>query len=58
MNATLLMTVNETLQITVELDITSQAADFFNQVLTFLAHGGSSVVQTLNQTFFSHAAND
>jgi hypothetical protein len=31
--------VNETLGITVELDITSQAADFFNQNLSFLAYG-------------------
>jgi hypothetical protein len=44
--------VNETLRITVELEITSQAADFFNQILLFLAYGGSSIVKTLNQTFF------
>jgi hypothetical protein len=31
--------VNETLGITVELENTSQAADFFNQIL-FLAYGG------------------
>jgi hypothetical protein len=29
--------VNETWGIAVELDITSQAADFFNQILSFLA---------------------
>jgi hypothetical protein len=38
--------VNENLGITVELEITSQAAGFFSQVLSF------SVVQTLNQTSF------
>jgi hypothetical protein len=43
---------NETLGITVELEITPQAADFFNHILSFLAYGGSSVVKTLNQTFF------
>jgi hypothetical protein len=30
--------VTETLGITVELEITSQAADFFNQILSFLAY--------------------
>jgi hypothetical protein len=44
--------VNETLGITVELEISSQAADFFNQILSFLANGGSSFVKTLNQTSF------
>jgi hypothetical protein len=40
--------VSETLGITVELEVTSQAADFFNQILSFLAYGESSVVKTLN----------
>jgi hypothetical protein len=44
--------VNETLGITAELEITSQAADFFNQILPFLAYGGSSTEKTLNQTSF------
>jgi hypothetical protein len=42
--------VSETLRITAELMITSQAADFFNQILSFLAYGRSSVVKTLNET--------
>jgi hypothetical protein len=42
--------VNETLRITVELEVTSQAADFFKQILSFLAYGGSSIAKTLNQT--------
>jgi hypothetical protein len=33
-------------QKSVELEITSQAADFFNQILSFLAYGGSSTVKT------------
>jgi hypothetical protein len=37
---------------TVELEITSQAADFLNQILSFLAYGGSFIVKTLNQTSF------
>jgi hypothetical protein len=41
-----------TLRIAVELDITSQAADFFNQILSFLAYGGSSILKTPNQTSF------
>jgi hypothetical protein len=44
--------VNETLGLNVELEITSQAADFFNQILSFLAYGGGSTVKTLNQTSF------
>jgi hypothetical protein len=43
--------VNGTLGITVELEITYQATDFFYQILS-LAQGGSSVVKTLNQTSF------
>jgi hypothetical protein len=39
--------VNETLEITIELEITSQAADFVKQILLFLAYGGSSVVKTV-----------
>jgi hypothetical protein len=34
--------------ITVELEITSQAADFINQNLSFLAYGGSSIVKNMN----------
>jgi hypothetical protein len=44
--------VSETLGITTELEIMSQAADFINQILSFLAYGGSSIVETLNQTSF------
>jgi hypothetical protein len=44
--------VNETLGITVELEITSQAADFFIQILSFFAYGGSFIVKTLYQTYF------
>jgi hypothetical protein len=44
--------VKETLGITAELEITSQDADFFNQILSFLAYGGSSVVKTLDRTSF------
>jgi hypothetical protein len=40
--------VDEALGITAELEITSQVADFFSQILSFLAYGGSSVVKTLN----------
>jgi hypothetical protein len=40
------------LGIAVELEITSQVADFFNQIISFLAYGGSSIVKTLNQTSF------
>jgi hypothetical protein len=38
------------LGITAELKITSQAADFIKQILSFSAYGGSCVVKTLNQT--------
>jgi hypothetical protein len=44
--------VNEALGITAELEITSQVTDFFNQILSFLGYGGSSVVKTLDQTSF------
>jgi hypothetical protein len=44
--------VNETLWITIELKVTSQAANFFKQILLFMAYGGSSVVKTLNKTSF------
>jgi hypothetical protein len=44
--------VNETLGITIELKITSQASNFINQILSFLAYGGSSIVKILNQTSF------
>jgi hypothetical protein len=40
--------INETLEIVVELELTSQAADFINRILSFLAYGGSSTVKTLN----------
>jgi hypothetical protein len=32
--------------------IDEQVADFFSQILSFLAYGGSSIVKTLNQTSF------
>jgi hypothetical protein len=32
--------------------MTSQAAAFFNQILSFLAYGGSSIVKILNETSF------
>jgi hypothetical protein len=46
--------VDETIGITVELEITSQVADFLSQILSFLAYGGSSVVKT---NFFSHVVD-
>jgi hypothetical protein len=48
--------VNELLGITNELKITSQFADFNNQILSFLAHGGSSIVKT-ESNLFSYAAD-
>jgi hypothetical protein len=47
--------VNETLGITVELEITSQAAAFFNQILFFLAYGGKLYYEDFESNFFSHA---
>jgi hypothetical protein len=47
-----LMTEAVKLWITVELEITSQAANFFIQRLSFLAYGGGSILKTLNQTPF------
>jgi hypothetical protein len=44
--------VNETLGITAELEVTSQAAAFFKQIMSFLAYGGSCIVKTLNQSSF------
>jgi hypothetical protein len=44
--------INETLGITVELEITSQAPDFFTQFLSFSEYGGSSIVKVLDQTSF------
>jgi hypothetical protein len=44
--------VNETLGMTVELEITSQAANFIKRILSLLVYGGSSVVKILYQTFF------
>jgi hypothetical protein len=43
--------VNEALGITVEPEIASQAADFFIQILSFLAYGGNSIVKTLKLLF-------
>jgi hypothetical protein len=40
------------LGITFELEINSQDADFFKQILLFLACGGSCIVKTLNLTSF------
>jgi hypothetical protein len=40
------------LRTTIELESTSQAADFFNQILSFLACDGSSIVKILIQTYF------
>jgi hypothetical protein len=40
--------VNETLGITIELKITFQVAYFIQQILLFLAYGGSSIVKTLD----------
>jgi hypothetical protein len=40
------------LEVNIELEISSQAADFFNQILSFLAYVGSSVVKTLHQPSF------
>jgi hypothetical protein len=48
--------VNEALEISAELKITSKAANFIKQIL-FLTCGGSSLVKTLNQTSF-HKAED
>jgi hypothetical protein len=33
--------INETLRISVELELKSQAADFINKILSFLAYGGA-----------------
>jgi hypothetical protein len=43
--------INETLGITVELEITFQPADFINQILSFLAYSESSIMKTLNQMY-------
>jgi hypothetical protein len=40
--------VSETLGITIELKITLQVAYFIEQIMSFLAYGGSSIVKTLN----------
>jgi hypothetical protein len=42
---------DETLGITAELKITSQAANFIKQILSLLAYGGRSTVNILNQIF-------
>jgi hypothetical protein len=39
--------VNETLGITIELKVTSEATNFITQILDFLAYGGSSFLKTL-----------
>jgi hypothetical protein len=39
-------TVNETVRITAELKITSQASKYIKQILSFLAYSGSSIVKT------------
>lgn len=49
--------VNETLDVTLEQEFTSQIANFMKQILSFLAQGRSSIVTTLNQTSFSHAVD-
>jgi hypothetical protein len=43
---------NETLGTTTELKITSQAADFINQILLLLTYVASSTVKSQNQTSF------
>jgi hypothetical protein len=43
--------------ITVELKITSQVTNFFKQILSLLAYGGSSIVKTLELNLFSHAVD-
>jgi hypothetical protein len=43
---------NETLRITNELETMPQAVNFIKQIVLLLAHGGSSTVNTLNQTSF------
>jgi hypothetical protein len=48
--------VNETWGIAVKLEMTSLAADFFNQILLFLAYVGSSIVKT-GSNLSSHAAD-
>jgi hypothetical protein len=40
--------VNETLGITTELKVMLQVAYFIEQILSFFAYGGSSIVKTLN----------
>jgi hypothetical protein len=40
------------LEIAIELKMTSQATNVINQILSFLAYGGSSIVKTLNQASF------
>jgi hypothetical protein len=42
--------VSETLGITSEMKTTSQATNFFNHMLSFLAYGASPIVATLNYT--------
>jgi hypothetical protein len=44
--------VNEPFRVSVQLQIISHSADFFNQILWFLTYDGSSIVKTLGQTSF------
>jgi pilus assembly protein TadC len=44
--------VNEPLGIAVQLKVMSEVVDFLSQMLSVLAYGGSSVVDTLNQFSF------
>jgi hypothetical protein len=44
--------VSETLGIAVQLKFISEVVDFLGQILSVLAYGGSSVVETLNQSSF------
>jgi hypothetical protein len=46
--------MTETLRITVEMEIPSQAANFFNQILLFLANCGSSFVKTCESNTSFH----
>jgi hypothetical protein len=44
--------VNETLGIAVQLKVMSEVVDLLGQILSVLAYGGRSVVETLNQSSF------
>jgi hypothetical protein len=49
--------VNETLGITFELNITSHAADFINQTLSFLAYGGKLYCENSESNLSPYAAD-